>query len=280
MSFVLRDATGTARVFPRGANWDVPGQLDARSSLGETPIEVDLNRGAAMELTGDREAQVAALLTVHGAPDPDASLFERTVLGSGGAGVGGGLSLGSDLGTAGGGSRHYQERRVEPGDVMTIVGTAVPFADVGDGVSAPDADPLDDPEIAADLAEAVASGELHGRAADAWGNAAIPGFGIGRPTRPPVLDPAATPEPVALETTSGGAVEVAGGAGGPDRARAPLGIPSDELVIANGSTPMAVFAGTPGQTVERESFRFWAGLAGAGLAVLGAAAVVIGMGAR
>ena len=32
---------------------------------------------------------------------------------------------------------------------------------------------------------------------DAWGNAAIPGFGIGRPVRAPSIDPAANPLPLA-----------------------------------------------------------------------------------
>ena len=56
---------------------------------------------------------------------------------------------------------------------------------------------LDDPEIAADLAEARAAGPLETDPDEAWGNAAIQGFGIGRPAPPPELDPAATPLPVA-----------------------------------------------------------------------------------
>ena len=41
-------------------------------------------------------------------------------------------------------------------------------------------DPLiDDPEVAADLAEARAEGTLVDDPAAAWGNAAIPGFGSG-----------------------------------------------------------------------------------------------------
>ena len=46
--------------------------------------------------------------------------------------------------------------------------------------TAPDA-AVDDPEVAADLAEARADGHLADDPAAAWGNAAIPGFGIGRP---------------------------------------------------------------------------------------------------
>ena len=41
------------------------------------------------------------------------------------------------------------------------------------------------------VAEARAAGILRATPEEAWGNAAIPGFGIGRPTRPPELDPGA-----------------------------------------------------------------------------------------
>ena len=55
----------------------------------------------------------------------------------------------------------------------------------------------DDPEVAADLAEARADGTLADDPAAAWGNAAIPGFGIGRPVSAPDIDPAAHPLPLA-----------------------------------------------------------------------------------
>ena len=54
-----------------------------------------------------------------------------------------------------------------------------------------------DPEIAADLAAARAAGTLASDPEEAWGNAAIPGFGIGRPVREPELDDAATDLPLA-----------------------------------------------------------------------------------
>jgi hypothetical protein len=43
---------------------------------------------------------------------------------------------------------------------------------------------------------------------------------------------------------------------------------------------MAVFPGTPADAVAEETYRFMIGLAGAGLAVLGVAAIVVGLGAR
>ena len=76
-------------------------------------------------------------------------------------------------------------RGSSPGDPVTIVGRALPFSDLADPTGADidvasDVD-ADDPEVAADLAEARASGALVDDPAAAWGNAAIPGFGIGRP---------------------------------------------------------------------------------------------------
>ncbi len=95
------------------------------------------------------------------------------------------------------GHRTYRETRLEPGDAVTIVGRALPFSDLSDPDGA-DIGPRvrrssDDPEIAADLAEARATGHLADDPAEAWGNAAIPGFGIGRPVAAPDLDPAANP---------------------------------------------------------------------------------------
>jgi len=310
VSFRLRDGTGTVWVFPRGARWELEPRLDARSGLDGEPAELQVNRGPA-EAPGveDREARIARLLTVQGAPDPDESLFARTMGFGGGPawsagsgqpseGLASGFGLSSDglsgllSGDAGslGGGRHYVEERVEPGDVVTIVGTAMPFSQVGDGATEEDANPLDDPEIDGDLAAAASAGTLHARPEDAWGNAAIPGFGIGRPTRAPALDPAATPEPVTPAGPSGasGVGPAAGTASGgastvsvPDAAQgaAALEIAPEDLVIATGSTSMTVFAGAPAEAAGSEMSRFWQGLAGAVLAVVCAVLIVIQIGA-
>ncbi len=256
VSFRLRDATGVVHVFPRGARWVLEPRLDERSGLGEEPPALDPNAGPALETAPpDREAQVAELLTVHGADDPGASLFE---------------------GTIGTGARHYVEERVEPGDVVTIVATAVPFGQLGDGASDTDQPSSDDPEIAADLASAAASGTLRARAEDAWGNAAIPGFGIGRPTVAPRLDPGAAPEAVAAAPVGASAATEPAGAG----TSAAPGIAAEDLVLASASTPMTVLAGTPSEAVGLEASRFWTGLGGAVLAVGSAAALLLVLGAR
>ena len=120
----------------------------------------------------DREALIADLLT------PDLPLDAASPL------------YGADHG-----SRQYVEARIEPGDTVTIVGRALPFgaladpseADMGGG----EALPADDPEVAMNIAEAREAGILLSDPALAWGNAAIPGFGIGSPVRDPELDPMA-----------------------------------------------------------------------------------------
>ena len=93
-------------------------------------------------------------------------------------------------------ARHYRETRLEPGDAVTIIGRALPFGDLSDPARrepGPGRGPaLSDPEIAADLAAARAAGTLHDDPAEAWGNAAIPGFGIGRPVARPRWTPRRT----------------------------------------------------------------------------------------
>ncbi|MFI5261503.1 MAG: hypothetical protein ACHQZR_02965, partial [Candidatus Limnocylindrales bacterium] len=166
----------------------------------------------------------------------------------------------------GGGRRDYEEARLVPGDTVTVVGTALPYHDVADPATADRDDPsvaLADPEIAADLAAAQTIGHLETDPARAWGNAAIPGFGIGQPTRAPVLDPAAHPEPV-----------VAGAPAASAAAAATFEIPDDELVLAVASgAPLIVYAGTP----EAATTTPTRGLAQAvlGLLVLAAAAALL-----
>ena len=74
---------------------------------------------------------------------------------------------------------------------MTIVGRALPFGQLGDpseaNVGGGEVLPADDPDMVMDLAEAREAGILVTDPALAWGNAAIPGFGIGAPVREPAL---------------------------------------------------------------------------------------------
>lgn len=258
VGFRVRDASGDVRVFPRGAHWIVPDAFkDATGLMGDAPAGLQVRTGGAIQPDfADREAQIAELLTVHRPSDP----------------------LGGDHGSTGGllaagigpvGRREYREARIEPGDVVTVVGMALPFDQLGDPEAADAAtgDGLDaaggiaDPEVTADLEEARAAGLLETDPAEAWGNAAIPGFGIGRPVRAPELDPAAAPLPIATEAET-------------DRAGRRFEIPPETLVVAVAQgTDLLVSQGTPGVAVAREETRFLVGLLGAILAIASAVAL-------
>ena len=257
VGFRLRDASGSIRVFPRGARWDAVLRFDAASSWdGEDPPGLAINPGASRRpVVEDREAQVAALLAVRPPADlpgdgldGEPSLFSE-VLRSGGIGSGGSRR------------RDYEERRLEPGDAVTIIGSALPFGDLDDPAAADRDDPglaLDDPEVAMNVADARAAGILRATPEEAWGNAAIPGFGIGRPTRPPELDPGAASPPLAAPEEAAAT-------------EARFEIPAGELVLAAGEEhPLLISAGTPGEARSREDARVLAGLAGAVLAIVSA----------
>ncbi|HYN47662.1 MAG TPA: hypothetical protein VER83_02285, partial [Candidatus Nanopelagicales bacterium] len=188
VEFRLRDASGSIRILPRGARWDAPLRFDAASDwAGGDPPGLNVNPGATHRPADqEREAQIAALLTVRPPADLPGDELD-----------GGSSSFAAMLGGVGpGGSRRrdYEERRLEPGDTVTILGSALPFGDVDGRRTADRLDPtlaLDDPEVAMNLAEARAAGILAASPEEAWGNAAIPGFAIGRPARAPELDPEA-----------------------------------------------------------------------------------------
>ena len=258
VGFRLRDATGTIRVFPRDARWDAPLRLDAEDGWdGNPPPGLRLNEGPAHRpVAEDRDAQVAALLTVRPAADLPGDGFEGSTLRS---------LAGAGLGSR---QRDYEERRLEPGDVITIIGSALPFGDLADPAAADRFDPslaLDDPEVAQNVAEARAAGLLRATPEEAWGNAAISGFGIGRPTRAPELDPEAD-APALADAAAAAAAE------------ARFEIPPGELVVAAAPDhPLAIVAGTPGEAHARETGRVVLGLAGAGLAIVSAVALALAL---
>ncbi len=156
------------------------------------------------------------------------------------------------------GRRHYREARLEPGDTVTILGAAVPFGQLGDPSSAdalaPGAVGPGDSEVAEDIAEARAAGLLVAPD-EAWGNAAIAGFGIGRPVSQPELDPLANAEPLAS----------------PEEAAAierTWDLDADDLVLSSGADGRLLIAdGTPGEVAGRHEDRFLVGLLGALLAI-------------
>lgn len=249
VGFHLRDTTGAIRVFPRDAHVDAPVRFDeADGTFGEPPPGLVLRDGpATIEGQPDREAQITALLSVR----TDGAVRDP-FLGAGGAEKRG---------------RHYRESRLEPGDAVTIVGRAIPFADLADPTEADVAIlggvTADDPEVAADLAEARAAGALADDAVAAWGNAAIPGFGIGRPVRQPELDPGAD-RPVLAPV------------GAEQHAGRTFDIPPETLVLASTvDMPLLIAHGIPAEAVERQTDRFLIGLLGAVLAIASATAFAL-----
>ena len=250
--FRVRDATGNIRVFPRGARVDAPVRFDEETgALGDEPPGLAIRTGAATRVSEpDRGTAIAELLRVRNPDAADRSLIRR-----------------NDERR-----RSYRETRLEPGDAVTVVGRALPFSDLSDPVAADygtEADRLDDdPEIAADVAAARAAGSLAVDADDAWGNAAIPGFGIGRPVVAAKIDPAANPLPLATPPEAA-------------LARSTFEIAPETLVLAaSAEVPLLIAYGTPGAVMERSQFRFTIGLLGAVLAIVSAMvlAVVLGGG--
>jgi hypothetical protein len=195
----------------------------------------------------DHDLAVEQLLTVHDPRITDAGL----------------------LGLTGSGRRTYREARIEPGDVVTLVGYVEPFDQLPDPTGADDAsfgdagDPLADPAIAADLAAARAAGDLADSPEEAWGNAAIPGFGIGRPVRTPELDDGANALPIADAATAA-------------RIERTFEIPPEQLVlVAAADVPLLVTIGAPAQAAAREQDRFVLGLVGACVAIASAVALAL-----
>ncbi len=267
VGFRVRDATGEVRIFPRGARWDAPMRFDERTgTFGEEPSGLALRSGAAFgrwEDPTDRQAAIDRLLTVR--PAAPASYPEAA--GASASVLLGGLTAGLGDGRRG---RRYVERRLEVGDAVTVVGRAMPFADLADPAEADHAIgadvSADDPEIHADLAEARAAGLLAATPEAAWGNAAIPGFGIDRPQREPALDPAATAP--ALAPADEGA-----------RTAARFTIEPETLVIAAApDVSLLVAHGIPDAAVDRHQDRFLLGLMGAVLAIGSAVALALVVG--
>ena len=249
VGFLVRDGEGaTIRVFPRGARWDAPVRFDAKTgTFGEEPAGLDLRTGSAVALEpADRAAAVAALLTVQQTRSDEVHPLLRD----------------DHRGT-----RRYREARLGPGDEVTIVGRAMPFGDLSDpteaDVSMGGVVGVDDPEVVADLAEARAAGRLADDPTEAWGNAAIPGFGIGRPTRPPELDPDADHLPLAPASEAA-------------RAQRRFTIAPETLVLASGlDVPLLIAYGVPGAATARSEGRFALGLLGAVLSIASAMALAI-----
>ena len=245
--FRIRDASGSIRVFPRGGRVDAPVRFDDETgAMGDEPAGLSMRVGGATRMSEpDRATAIAELLRVRDPETMDRPAILRD----------------SDR------RRAYREKRLEPGDAVTVVGRALPFSDLSDPVAVDygtEADRLDDdPEIAADLAAARAAGTLAVDPADAWGNAAIPGFGIGRPVVAPSIDPAATPLPLATAEQAA-------------FARRTFEIEPETLVLASSAeVPLLIAYGSPGAVMQRSQLQFTLGLLGAVLAIVSAMVLAV-----
>ena len=255
VGFRVRDASGSLRVFPRSARWDVPDRYDeADTVLGGRPPGLRPRTGSTYRAAvADREQQIAALLTVRQpeAATPwtgaDSAWFE----------------------TDGRRRTRYREARVEPGDVVTVLGRVVRFADLPDPAWADTDAAMGGEQIGPQdpvIAKARAAGLLESDPARAWGNAAIPGFGIGRPLRRPELDPGVAVPALATADEESGFEQV-------------FDLSPDRLILAaDADVPLVVALGTPGVVARRHEDRFAVGLLGAVLAI--ASAVLLALTVR
>jgi hypothetical protein len=251
--FDLRDESSRVRIVPKGARWEIGPAFDASTDMtGDEPPGLALRTGSTFALIAerdpavlselDRDAAIQELLTVRPPrrPMPSDSPADGTFLGA---------RLAS--GTKG---KRYREWRLEPGATVTVIGEAMPWSDLREAATRPDPTSNEEREIASDIADARAAGLLVGSPSEAWGNAAIPGFGIGRPTEVPDLEPRAI-RPDIVEHTEPSPVD-----------RYLIGV--DELVIARGRGPLAVYAGSPDDAEEHHDASFVLGLVGAVMSVM------------
>jgi hypothetical protein len=257
VGFRIRDVTGDIRVFPRAARWDAPTTLDDSTGLmGDEPPGLRIRTGPALAPTGlGRDVAIAALLAgPEAAPD-----FRPLLILGGGAhrGIGGGD-----------GRRHYRETTLAPGDAVTILGRAMPFGDLADPAEADIAIGSelapDDAEVAGDIAEAREAGLLAATPEAAWGNASIPGFGIGQPiprARPSIRAPRHHRSATAAQASE---------------AQRRFEIPPDALVLASApDAPLLIAQGLPSAAVERRKGHFLLGLLGAILAIASSMALAM-----
>jgi hypothetical protein len=251
--FRIRNETGEIRVVPRGARWEIGTAFDERTSFtGSEPASLRRRSGAAYASyierepgtmsDLERETAAQALLTVQqpavpfGTEDWDkgGNLFSNTM----------------------GEGRRYREARLEPGQTITVLGQAWPWGEVREVVIKWNPSSNIERGMANDLADAREMGMLASSPEEAWGNAAITGFGIGEPTASPELD-------ARVEQPDVPDVEVH------DEALKKYDIPDEELVLSRGlKGGMAIYPGSPQQATQHHDFAFLVGIIGAVMAAL------------
>jgi hypothetical protein len=201
-----------------------------------------------------RQAAIDALLTVRspGSSRPDRGGPPATGGIIGVSHSSSGPAFGAALASRG---RRYRESRLEVGERVTILGQALPWSDVRGQMDLADRGGNVERDMAGDLAAAREAGLLAGSPEEAWGNAAIPGFGIGRPTRPPDLDPGIPPTDPQAPTAH-------------EQHAERFDIPDDELVVARtAGTELVIYRGSPAAATRQHDPTFLLGLVGAVMVV-------------
>jgi hypothetical protein len=259
--FDLRDETGRIRVVPRGARWEISHAFDESTGLtGDEPPGLEPRTGSSFAAIAERDPERMSELERDAAVEALLTVKVPTRTGAADAAVGGssdGVGIGLGVGKRG---KRYREARLEPGETVTIIGQALPWSDVRETFRTWDAGSNVERDIAGDIAEARAAGLLANSSVEAWGNAAIPGFGIGRPTEMPDLDP----EAAAPEVIEPGAEPTAA-----DRYL----VGDDELVVARGHSILAIYAGTPALASSHHDSTFVLGIVGAVMSVISVVAL-------
>ncbi len=258
--FRIKDEHGGIRVVPRGARWEIRQAFDESTSwTGAEPPGLKRRTGARYadfdqdpsEMTElEREAAAQALLTVQrpATSNPSGEWDE-----------GGGSFLASTKREG----RRYRESRLEPGQTVTVLGQAWPWGEVQEVVMTSNPSDNIERDIAGDLAWAREMGILASSPEEAWGNAAIPGFGIGEPTARPELDPKASQPDVPQDPSVH------------REALEKYDIPDEELVLSRGLTGgMAIYLGAPQQATEHHDEAFLLGVVGAVMAAISTFALV------
>ena len=260
--FRLRNETGEIRVVPRGARWEIGVIYDESTGVtGGEPPGLNRRSGATYasaihrdpdQMTDlERETAAQALLTVQ---RPDGSPTQEWQEDAGTWGVN----------ATSRGGRRYREARLEPGQTVTILGQAWPWGEVRDVLLTWKPSSNIEVDIAGDLAYARQMGLLADSPEEAWGNAAIPGFGIGTPTAEPELHPDARQPDVPEDPKVH------------EDALEKYDIPDEELVLSRGlKGGLAIYGGTAQAATQHHDFAFIVGVIGAIMAVLCALALGI-----
>jgi len=174
------------------------------------------------------------------------------------------------------------EARLEDGDRVTLVGSAVPFGQLQDPGSS-EWLTLDDPVVAADIEAARIAGQLEPDPRRRYGNLGIPGFALGRPESAPSLDPG-VPTPTVYQhaavTPDVGVAEQearpAAGIAASEAAAASFAPTPETLVLAAvPGSDLLIAEGDPTTATSLDQWEFIAGLAGAVLAIGGAVLLAI-----